>query len=80
MVTELSRIDRSLKEIMSILHNCMERRIEIFTTRESYKLRNDIRPMAKIEYRECWAGPAVEPPETAGFGIPALPSALIQKS
>lgn len=42
VVTELSRIGRSLMEIMSILHDCMERGIKIFTTKEKYELGNNI--------------------------------------
>ena len=36
--TELSRIGRSLLMIMSVLNNCMEREIQIWTTKELYKL------------------------------------------
>jgi DNA invertase Pin-like site-specific DNA recombinase len=42
VVTELSRIGRSSMEIMSVLHDCMERRIKVFTTKERYELGNDI--------------------------------------
>lgn len=42
VVTELSRIGRSSMEIMSILHDCMERKIKVFTTKERYELGNDI--------------------------------------
>ena len=42
VATELSRIGRSFMEIMSILHDCMERGIRIFTTKEKYELGNDI--------------------------------------
>ena len=42
VVTELSRIGRSSMEIMSVLHDCMERGIEVFTTKERYELGNDI--------------------------------------
>lgn len=42
IVTELSRIGRSLMEIMSILHDCMENEIKIFTSKEQYELGNNI--------------------------------------
>jgi DNA invertase Pin-like site-specific DNA recombinase len=42
VVTELSRVGRSSMEIMSILHDCMERKIQVFTTKEKYELGNDI--------------------------------------
>ena len=42
IVTELSRIGRSLMEIMSILHDCMERDIKVFTCKELYELGNNI--------------------------------------
>ena len=40
--TELSRIGRSLLMIMSVLNNCMEREIQIWTTKELYKLGDNI--------------------------------------
>lgn len=42
IISELSRLGRSLMEVMSILHNCMEREIMIFTTKERYELGNNI--------------------------------------
>ncbi len=44
IVTELSRIGRSLMEVMSILHQCMEQDIKVFTTKinERYELGNNI--------------------------------------
>jgi putative DNA-invertase from lambdoid prophage Rac len=42
VATELSRIGRSSMEIMSILHDCMERNIKVFTTKERYELGNNI--------------------------------------
>lgn len=42
VVTELSRIGRSSMEIMGVLHDCMERRLKVFTTKERYELGNDI--------------------------------------
>lgn len=41
-VTELSRLGRSLMEIMSILHNCMERDVRVFAIKEGYELGNNI--------------------------------------
>jgi DNA invertase Pin-like site-specific DNA recombinase len=42
VVSELSRLGRSLMEIMSILHNCMERDIKVMSTKEGYELGNSI--------------------------------------
>lgn len=42
IVTELSRLGRNLMQIMSILHDCMEREIVIFTCKENYELGNNI--------------------------------------
>ena len=41
-VTELSRLGRSLMEIMSILHDCMERDVQVFAIKEGYELGNNI--------------------------------------
>jgi len=40
LVTELSRLDRSLLEVMSILHTLMEKEVKVFTTKERYELGN----------------------------------------
>lgn len=42
IVSELSRIGRSLMEIMHILHDCMEQNIKVFTTKERYELGNNV--------------------------------------
>jgi DNA invertase Pin-like site-specific DNA recombinase len=42
IVTELSRLGRSLLEVMSILHTLMERQVKVFTTKERYELGNNI--------------------------------------
>lgn len=42
IATELSRLGRSVMEVMSILHDCMERDIKIFTTKERYELGNNV--------------------------------------
>ena len=42
LVTELSRVGRNLMQIMSILNQCMERDIQVFTTKEGYELGNNI--------------------------------------
>lgn len=41
-VTELSRLGRSLMEIMSILHNCMEGDVRVVSIKEGYELGNNI--------------------------------------
>jgi DNA invertase Pin-like site-specific DNA recombinase len=42
LVTELSRLGRSLMEVMSILHTLMEKEVKVFTTKERYELGNNI--------------------------------------
>jgi putative DNA-invertase from lambdoid prophage Rac len=42
IVTELSRIGRSLMEVMSILHQLMEREIKVLTIKEKYELGKNI--------------------------------------
>ena len=42
IVSELSRLGRNLMEVMSILHDCMERNIKVFTIKEGYELGDNI--------------------------------------
>src|SRR5512143_3733360 len=42
LVTELSRLGRSLWEVMSILYTLMEKEVKVFTTKERYELGNNI--------------------------------------
>jgi DNA invertase Pin-like site-specific DNA recombinase len=42
IVSELSRLGRSLMEVMSILHTLMEKNVKVFTTKERYELGNNI--------------------------------------
>ena len=42
IVSELSRLGRNLMEVMSILHTCMEKDIQVHTTKEKYELGNNI--------------------------------------
>ncbi len=42
IVTELSRIGRSILEVMSILHRIMETEAKVFTTKERYELGNTV--------------------------------------
>ena len=42
IVTELSRLGRSLMEVMSILHTLMEKEVKVLTTKERYELGNNI--------------------------------------
>ena len=37
IVSELSRLGRSLLEVMSILHTLMEKEVKVFTTKERYE-------------------------------------------
>ena len=42
IVTELSRLGRNLMQIMSILHGCMEKDVQVYTIKEKYELGNNI--------------------------------------
>lgn len=42
IVTELSRLGRSLLEVMSILHSLMEKNVQVYTTKDRYELGNNI--------------------------------------
>jgi putative DNA-invertase from lambdoid prophage Rac len=42
IVTEVSRLGRSLLEVMSILYTLMEKDVKVFTTKERYELGNNI--------------------------------------
>ena len=42
IVSELSRLGRSILEVMSILHTLMEKDVKVFTTKERYELGNNI--------------------------------------
>lgn len=42
IVSELSRMGRNLMQIMKILHDCMEKDIQVFTCKENYELGNNI--------------------------------------
>lgn len=42
IVTELSRLGRNLMQIMKILHDCMEKDIQVYTIKEKYELGNNI--------------------------------------
>lgn len=42
LVSELSRIGRSLLEVMSILHQCMEAQVVVVAIKEGYELGNNI--------------------------------------
>src|SRR6266700_3957891 len=42
LVSELSRLGRSLLEIMSILHSLMEKAVQVYTAKERYELGNTI--------------------------------------
>ena len=41
-MTEVSRLGRSILEVMSILHTLMEKDVKVFTTKERYELGNNI--------------------------------------
>ncbi|MFL5254387.1 MAG: master DNA invertase Mpi family serine-type recombinase [Rhodopila sp.] len=42
IVTEVSRLGRSIMEVMSILHTLMEKEVKVYTTKERYELGNNI--------------------------------------
>jgi DNA invertase Pin-like site-specific DNA recombinase len=42
IISELSRLGRNLMEVMSILHDCMEREIKVYAIKEGYELGNNI--------------------------------------
>jgi putative DNA-invertase from lambdoid prophage Rac len=42
LVSELSRLGRNLMEVMSILHDCMEKNVKVFAIKEGYELGNNI--------------------------------------
>lgn len=42
IATELSRLGRNLLQVMSILHNCMDKNCQVWTIKENYKLGQDI--------------------------------------
>ncbi|MBV9482921.1 MAG: master DNA invertase Mpi family serine-type recombinase [Acidobacteria bacterium] len=42
LVSELSRLGRSLMELMSILHTLMEKGVKVYTAKERYELGNNI--------------------------------------
>lgn len=42
IVSEISRMGRNLMQIMKILHDCMERDIQVYTVKENYELGNNI--------------------------------------
>jgi DNA invertase Pin-like site-specific DNA recombinase len=42
LVTELSRLGRSIMEVMSILHFLMEHQVKVFTAKERYELGDNI--------------------------------------
>jgi DNA invertase Pin-like site-specific DNA recombinase len=42
VVTEISRLGRNMMQIMSILHLCMEKDIQVLTIKERYELGNNI--------------------------------------
>ena len=42
IVTEISRLGRSLMEVMSFLHQLMERQVTVYTIKEGYTLGNNL--------------------------------------
>lgn len=42
IATEISRLGRSLLEVMGILQTCLEKNCQVWTIKESYNLKNDL--------------------------------------
>lgn len=42
IVTEISRLSRTLLEIMTILNSCIKKRVVLYSTKEGYIFQNDI--------------------------------------
>lgn len=42
VVTEISRLGRSLMEVMTILHSCMERGVRVYSIKEAFELGDNI--------------------------------------
>lgn len=42
IVTEISRLSRTLLEIMTILNSCIKKKVVLYSTKEGYVFRNDI--------------------------------------
>lgn len=42
IVTEISRLSRTLLEIMTILHSCITKEVVLYSTKEGYVFQNDI--------------------------------------
>lgn len=42
IVSELSRLGRNLMEVMSILHTCMDKEVQVHTIKENYELGNNL--------------------------------------
>ena len=42
IASELSRFGRNLLQVMSILHECMDKNCQVWTIKENYRLGNDI--------------------------------------
>lgn len=40
--TEISRLGRSLYDVMNILHDCMDKEINVWTVKENYRLGSDV--------------------------------------
>ena len=42
IITEISRLSRTLLEIMTILNSCIKRGVVLYSTKEGYVFQNDI--------------------------------------
>lgn len=58
IVSELSRLGRNLMEVMSILHDCMEREIKVYAIIEGYELGNNIN--SKVLAFAFWLSAEIE--------------------
>ena len=51
IVTELSRLSRTLLDIMSILHRCLEMNITVYSTKDGYAFDNSINSINHCSFR-----------------------------
>ena len=54
IVTELSRLSRTLLDIMSILHRCLEMNITVYSTKDGYAFDNSINSKSWLLLLPWW--------------------------
>ena len=48
IVTEISRLSRTLLEIMTILNSCIKKEVILYSTKEGYVFQNDLKSATKL--------------------------------